>query len=41
MAEHGAVSMMSDKHMSWTSIEFAPDLLCDDSPPSMDATARG
>ena len=27
MAEHGAVSMMSDKHMAWTSIEFAPELL--------------
>jgi len=27
MAEHGAVSMVSDRHMAWTSIEFSPDLL--------------
>ncbi len=32
MAEHGDVSMMSDKHMAWTSIEFAPDLLTTDFP---------
>jgi AraC-like DNA-binding protein len=27
MAEHGDVSMVSNKHMAWTSIEFAPELL--------------
>jgi transcriptional regulator GlxA family with amidase domain len=30
MAENGPVSMVSDKHMAWTSIEFAPDLLTSD-----------
>ena len=30
MAEQGAVSMVSDRHMAWTSIEFAPDLLITD-----------
>jgi AraC-like DNA-binding protein len=32
MAEHGAVSMVSDKHMAWTSIEFDPALLRRDAP---------
>jgi AraC-like DNA-binding protein len=27
MAEQGAVSMVSDRHMAWTSIEFHPDVL--------------
>lgn len=27
MAEHGDVSMISDKHMAWTSIELSPELL--------------
>ncbi len=30
MAEHGDVSMVSHRHMAWTSIEFAPDLLTTD-----------
>jgi AraC-like DNA-binding protein len=30
MAEHGDVSMVSNKHMAWTSIEFAPELLATD-----------
>jgi methylphosphotriester-DNA--protein-cysteine methyltransferase len=30
MAEHGAVSMVSDRHMAWTSIEFDPDRLTTD-----------
>ena len=30
MAENGPVSMVSHKHMAWTSIEFAPELLTTD-----------
>src|SRR5882757_1318898 len=30
MAEFGPVSMVSDRHMAWTSIEFAPELLTTD-----------
>jgi methylphosphotriester-DNA--protein-cysteine methyltransferase len=30
MAEHGDVSMVSHRHMAWTSIEFAPELLTTD-----------